>query len=77
MFNIACGERISLNQLVQQINVLLNKNVKPNYADFRVGDIKHSLADISKAKIRLNYQPEINFIEGLKRTTKLFTENVN
>jgi len=77
IFNIACGERISLNELIQQINLLLNQNIKPQYADFRAGDIKHSLADISKAKLQLGFQPEINFERGLKETILFFTKDVN
>jgi nucleoside-diphosphate-sugar epimerase len=48
--NIACGERISLNQLVAELNKALGKNIKPRYLAERPGDVKHSLADLSEAK---------------------------
>ena len=66
VFNLACGERISLNNLVEEINSLLGTNIKPNYEDFRVGDIKHSLADYSKLKKAVGYEVKIPFKEGLK-----------
>jgi UDP-glucose 4-epimerase len=50
VYNIACGRRITINELVDMISDILGKNVKPSYSDPRPGDIKHSLADISKAK---------------------------
>lgn len=74
-FNIACGESISLISLADKINGLLNKKITPIFEDFRKGDIKHSLASISKAKARLNYKCEINFDEGLRRTIDYFTKS--
>ncbi len=49
VYNIACGKRITINQLIEMINDVLGKNVRPRYVEPRGGDIKHSLADISKA----------------------------
>jgi nucleoside-diphosphate-sugar epimerase len=66
--NIACGKSYSLIYLVDQINKILNKNIKPKFTDNRPGDIKKSLADISKAKKLFGYKPSINFDEGLKQT---------
>jgi len=65
--NIACGERISLNQLVSLINKYTGKNLKPIYQSERTGDIKHSLADISKAKKLLGYKPLVKAEEGIKK----------
>ena len=66
--NIACGQAFSLLDLVNDINKILNKNIKPILADPRAGDIKHSLANISKAKELLDYKTDIDFIQGLKLT---------
>lgn len=67
VINVACGERISLNQLVEMINKHLGKNLQPVYQEERPGDIKHSLADISKAKKLINYKPMVKFEDGLKK----------
>ncbi len=65
VFNIACGRRITLNTLVQNINELLNKQVEPEYAESRAGDVKHSLANVGKAQQFLGYKPEADFKKGL------------
>jgi UDP-glucose 4-epimerase len=72
MFNIACGERTSINSLVGKINELLVKDVKPSYVEPRPGDIEHSFADISKARKVLKYEPSVSFSEGLKKTIHWF-----
>jgi len=66
--NCAVHQRIDLNQLVQMINENLGKNIKPNYADPRPGDVKHSFADISLIQETLGYQPQVYFEEGLAKT---------
>jgi len=76
VMNIACGYEISLNQLVQKINQALGTNIKPVYKDERKGDIKHSLADISKAKKLLQYKPIISFEDGLNRTIEIMKEKI-
>lgn len=68
VFNIACGERYTLVDLVNAINNILNKNVEPIFDPIRAGDVEHSLADISKAKEKLGYEVKINFREGLEKT---------
>lgn len=65
VFNIACGEQISLNDLIGKINKVLDKKIKPLYMPAREGDIKHSFADISKAKKVLGYEPVRRFDDGL------------
>lgn len=65
-FNIGAGGQITLNDVYKEISKLLNKNIQPNYGPDRVGDIKHSNADISKAIKFLNYKPKYNFIEGIE-----------
>ncbi len=68
IFNIAYGERTSLNDLIKYLSQITGKDIKPNYGPERNGDVKHSLADISKAKKLLNYSPEFGIREGLKET---------
>lgn len=70
-FNIACGKQITLNHLIFMINELTGKNINPEYVDPRPGDIKHSLADISKAK-SFGYNPKGNFNNELEETINFF-----
>ena len=72
MFNIACGKSYSVLSLVQRINGILKKNIKPAFVPPRPGDIRKTLADISKLK-RLCIENFISFEEGLKRTVNWFT----
>jgi len=67
-YNIACGERISLNELVGILGEFAGRTVEPTHAPHRPGDIKHSLADIDKARTLLGYRPEILVRDGLRRT---------
>ncbi len=75
VINIACGYEISLLDLLEKINAELGKNVTPIFKDERVGDVKHSLADITKAEKLLGYKPLVNFDEGLKRTIEFYKNN--
>lgn len=69
VFNVATGEKVSINRLLEIIMELLDiKNVKPIYREHRKGDLKHSLADIGKAQQAFGYWPVIGLREGLKRT---------
>ncbi len=70
--NIACGKRISLNQLLSILKNVLSSKVSPVYQEPRIGDVKHSLADISKGKKLLNYIPQVETAVGLKRTVEFF-----
>ncbi len=74
IYNIAVGERVSLNQLINVLQKLIGSNVKPEYKADRVGDVRDSLADISKAKNNLEYDPQIKIEEGLKYTLEWFKE---
>jgi nucleoside-diphosphate-sugar epimerase len=67
--NIANGERISLNQLLEQLKIITSKpDVRADYQKARIGDVRHSLADISRARELLGYEPLIGLEEGLRRT---------
>ena len=72
VINVACGERFTLNQLVKQLSEIMGLEVEPEYAEARPGDVKHSLADISRAEELLGYRAEVDFKEGLKRTAEWF-----
>jgi UDP-glucose 4-epimerase len=75
--NIACGSSITLNELINKINEIIGTNIKPEYTAPRLGDVKHSLADISRAKKLLDYTVEVPFIEGLKATIDWYRSNGN
>lgn len=77
IFNVACGERVSLNQLTKNIlthlkSLSLASNSTINYGPERAGDVKHSLASVDKAKKLIDYSPNIKFEEGLKQTIAWF-----
>lgn len=67
-FNLATGGRITISELVAQLNALLGNDIAPVHAAERPGDIRHSQADISKARKLLGYEPLVDFAEGLRRT---------
>lgn len=66
--NVACGEQVTLNQLVAEMQDMLGTNIEPTYAAPRPGDVRHSLADVSLAKELLEYLPTVSLREGLRRT---------
>ena len=68
VFNVACGQRFTLLDLLQMLNRILGTSVEPRFGEARAGDVKHSLADISKAQRLLGYSPTVSFEEGLERT---------
>jgi UDP-glucose 4-epimerase len=67
-FNVACGERISLLDLVAELNHILGTDLPPRHASARAGDILHSQADISKIQGALGFTPTVTFADGLART---------
>lgn len=80
VYNVAVGERTSLNQLhdllKQQVALYVPEvaAIEPDYAAFRAGDVRHSQADISKAQARVGYQPSHRIGEGLKETVAWFAQ---
>jgi UDP-glucose 4-epimerase len=68
VYNIACGRRTSLLDLVARLNALLGTNLQPLHEAPRAGDVRHSQADISAAQKDLGYQPRVDMDEGLRRT---------
>jgi len=72
VFNIACGKRVTINELVERLNKILQARIEPTYQSPRKGDVRHSLADIFQAGKTLHYSPEIGFDEGLEKTVQRF-----
>ena len=68
VFNVACGRRYTLLDLVAALNSILGSNLEPTFGPRRAGDVMHSLADIEKARRMLGYEPSTSFEEGLERT---------
>ena len=66
--NVACGDRITLNQLLETIGELTGRSITPNYVDSRPGDVRHSSADVSLAQEKLGYECLVDFRSGLERT---------
>jgi UDP-glucose 4-epimerase len=75
VINIACGESITLNQLVNRINEILGTNIRPIYTEPRPGDVRHSLASINRAKELLGYTVKVSFLDGLKETINWYKNN--
>jgi UDP-N-acetylglucosamine/UDP-N-acetylgalactosamine 4-epimerase len=76
VFNIACQDQVSLNQLYARLQSLLETEVEANYGPPRPGDVRHSRADISKARQLLGYRGAIKFDEGLKRSIEWYKRNL-
>ncbi len=74
VFNTATGRRITLNETFKALQNLTSYSGSPKYEAERGGDIKHSLADISKAQSALGYSPKVDFEEGLRRTVDWYRE---
>lgn len=75
-YNIAYGGREYLNDIYDTLAKALGKNIVPKYGPDRKGDIKHSNADISKARELLHYEPEWNFKEGIDESIEWYRKNL-
>ena len=76
-FNIACGRQTSLLELVEILNKIFSKNLKPYFQKKRTGDVVNSFADIKKSKEILRYQPKVFLEKGLEETVKWFLNYEN
>jgi UDP-N-acetylglucosamine 4-epimerase len=82
VYNVAVGDRTTLNDLFEAIRVLLAPrfahlaDFKPAYRDFRAGDVRHSLADVTKARTLLGYEPSHRIGEGLREAMDWYVANV-
>ncbi|MFC1667045.1 SDR family oxidoreductase [Candidatus Omnitrophota bacterium] len=72
IFNIACGKAYSVLDIVSFVNKILKKDIKPKFTPTRAGDVKHTLADIDRARNIIKFEPKIGFEEGLKKTIEYF-----
>lgn len=77
VYNIAVGDQITINKLFNEItNILGKENLQPKYGPYRIGDVKHSNADITRAKVDLGYNGDISFKEGIKLAISWYKENL-
>ena len=82
VYNVAVGDRTTLNDLFEAIRTTLEhrfphlKDFKPQYRDFRAGDVRHSLADITKARTLLGYEPSYRIREGLVEAMDWYVANI-
>ena len=75
VINAACGERITINEVIAEINRVLGKQVKSKHVDERAGDIKHSWADIGLAERLIGFKPLVSFADGLRSVIDWYKEN--
>ena len=68
VFNVATGRRVDLNETFATLKQIIGFQGEVKYGPERAGDVKHSLADMTRAEKHLGYKPTVNFEEGLKRT---------
>lgn len=74
--NIACGQAITVNKIIDLINELLGKRIQPIYTAPRPGDVKHSLADITAARNLLGFKPRVFFRQGLQKAIEWYRVNL-
>jgi UDP-N-acetylglucosamine/UDP-N-acetylgalactosamine 4-epimerase len=72
VYNVACNESTTLNTLFEHLKKITNSTISPIYGGMRIGNITHSIADISKIKKLLGYKPTVRIEEGLRRTVEWF-----
>lgn len=75
--NIACHDRVTLNEMIRHLNTLLGTTITPTYAPPRPGDIKHSYADIRLAEQVIGYKPTVTFADGLSRAIEWYRRNLD
>jgi UDP-glucose 4-epimerase len=73
VFNVAAGERTSLNELVATLEKILGRKAQPVFQPARPGDLEHSYAAIDAARAALGYEPSVRLAEGLQRTVRAMT----
>jgi UDP-N-acetylglucosamine 4-epimerase len=76
VFNIACGRRYSLLELLGELQALVGKRTEPTFSDARKGDVRHSMADISLAGEVLGFRPESTFRQGLEQTVDWYRKHI-
>jgi nucleoside-diphosphate-sugar epimerase len=74
VINVGIGERVTLNQLLAELQKIIGSNLTASYKETRAGDVRHSLAAISRAGSLIGYRPLVGLAEGLKRTVEWYRE---
>ncbi len=74
VYNVACGKRTSLLELIAYLNDMLGTNIRPTHGAARAGDVRHSQADIERARGELGYRPTTDIRVGLERTLEWWQE---
>lgn len=72
MFNVGTGRNVTLLDLINALNHILGKDLRPLFGTPRQGDPRFSLADISRTRAELGYEPVVNFEEGLRQTLEWY-----
>jgi nucleoside-diphosphate-sugar epimerase len=73
VFNVGCGERHTLLELVSNLQEIMRSAIEPRFTDARPGDVRHSLADISRIERAMGYEPEVSFREGLRSSVEWYS----
>lgn len=77
VFNIACGEKWSLMDILSELSKIFGKTIQPRFTSSRPGDVRHTLADLTQPQSHLGYQVEVRFKKGLKKTVEWFKERTH
>ena len=75
VINVACGQSVTINQVINTINKLLGTDLKPRYTPPRAGDVMHSLADVTLAREVIGFEPHLMFEDGLARAIEWYKAN--
>jgi nucleoside-diphosphate-sugar epimerase len=74
VYNVACGDRVTINQLLEELQALTGQEIEARYEPASPGDIRHSLADLTRAERELGYSPRTNLNEGLRLSLAHYEE---
>lgn len=77
VFNLACGQRYTLLDLIATLNEILGTQIEPAFAPARSGDVKHSLADISRIQKKMGYMVQFDFRAGLAKTVEWYRRHLD
>jgi UDP-N-acetylglucosamine 4-epimerase len=76
VMNTACGDQVSLNEMIEMLNKISGQSIIPKYGPERSGDVKHSKASIEKIKQLIGYEPTVKFSEGLNIVYNWYKQNI-
>jgi UDP-glucose 4-epimerase len=74
VYNVACGGRYTINQVFDALEARIGSGLRPRFEAPRAGDVKHSMADISRARRELGYEPGVGFEDGIDATVRWYQE---